>query len=115
MITPEEVGRRIRTAREECKLTQADLGRLLSPQRSYAAVSDIERGRTRVDIELLSQLSEVLGKPLTYFTADGSPAPVVYRRGHAETDDQRRAADRAIERFKQFARERAARTRGSKK
>ncbi len=115
MITPEEVGRRIRAAREQRKLTQAGLGQLLSPQRSYAAVSDIERGRTKVDIELLSQLSTVLGKPTAFFTEDATLAPVIYRRDQVGTDEQRRETDRAIEGFKQFAQKLAARSRGPKK
>lgn len=68
MTTYVEIGRRIRQARTELSLTQEDLGQLLSRQRSHAAISDIERGKTKLNLEDLSEFARVLGVSLDYFT-----------------------------------------------
>lgn len=106
MPTNNEVGRRIRRAREERRLSQTELGQLLSPKRSYAAVSDIERGRTKLDVEDLSMLAVILGKPLPYFYGEEPTASVVYRRGERGlAPEVQRETDQAVELFKQFARQ----------
>lgn len=115
MVTHEEVGRRIREAREELGLSQADLGRRLARPRTHAAISDIERGKTKLDIEELSEFAVVLGKDLAYFV-EPRPAPaIVYRQGERGlTREQQRETDRAVEAFKRFAREQAQqKTQGS--
>ena len=110
MITNEEVGRRIRQAREEKGLLQSDLGRLLSRPRSHAAVSDIERGKTRLDLEELSEIARLLGKPLDFFTGSRPIQAVVYRRSERGLSaEQQKETDRAIEAFKRLAREQARR------
>ncbi len=117
MDTFEEIGRRIRQARSELGLLQADLGQLLTRQRSHAAISDIERGKTKLDIDELTEFARVLRKPLAYFTepleveqlSRSSQTPtVVYRRSErAVSDRQRQEATRSIEAFMQQARSRA--------
>lgn len=112
MATYKEVGRRVRQARTELGLMQADLGRMLARQRSHAAISDIERGKTKLDLEELAELARVLHKPLDFFTVLGpNPAPsagVVYRRSERGTSgEEQEAADRSIEAFLQYARQRA--------
>ncbi len=111
MVTYEEIGRRIKEARQELGLVQADLGQMLSRRRSHAAVSDIERGKTKLDLEELAEIAQLLQKPLSYLTDPApSPASVTYRRStrHAPAA-QLRESDRAIEAFKQKAREQARR------
>jgi transcriptional regulator with XRE-family HTH domain len=108
MVTHEVVGRRIKEAREALGLSQAALGRLLMPPRTHAAVSDIERGKTRLDVEDLAQLAAILNRDLSYFYGE-PPAPgIVYRRGdRGLTPQAQRQDDAMLEAFKQFAREHA--------
>ena len=106
MPTNDEVGRRVRRAREERRLSQTELGQLLSPKRSYAAVSDIERGRTKLDVEDLSMLAAILGKSLPYFYGEEPTPGVVYRRGERGlAPEAQRETDQAVELFKKFARQ----------
>ena len=58
-MTEREVGRRIRDARQAAEMTQGQLGRLMGV--THAAISDIERGKTRLTLELLEQLAVHLG------------------------------------------------------
>ena len=109
MVTHEEVGRRIRIARGQLGLSQGIVGSLLSPARTHAAVSDIERGKTRLDVEDLSQLAAVLQKDLSYFYGEDSIPSTEYRRGdRGLTPQAQQRADNSIEAFKHFARQRAA-------
>ena len=110
MVTREEIGRRIREAREELRLSQSDLGRKMSRQRSYAAISDIERGKSSIPADELVEVARILGKDITFFIG-GRPAPsIVYRRGdRGLTSDQQRETDQAIRRFQELAREQARR------
>ena len=110
MVTREEVGRRIRRAREELRLSQGDLGRMLSKPRTYAAISDIERGKTKLDVEELGEIARLLRKDVSYFL--GGPS-VVYRRGdRGLPDDDQRTTTRAIDDFKRYAQEVARKRRG---
>jgi transcriptional regulator with XRE-family HTH domain len=111
VVTRNEVGRRVRQAREEKGLSQTELGRMMSRPRSHTAVSDIERGAVRLDVEELMELAILLGKDIAYFV-EPAPAPsIVYRRGdRGLPDDRQRETDQAINAFKQFAREQARRT-----
>jgi transcriptional regulator with XRE-family HTH domain len=70
MLTRTEIARRIRTARKSRHLSQADVGAQLDPQRTYAAVSDIERGQTVLSTELLAQLGTILGVSPVWFLDD---------------------------------------------
>ncbi len=108
VITNEELGRRVRQARDELGLSQAALGRLLSPPRTHAAVSDIERGKTHLDVEDLSLLATLLKKDLAYFYEEKPVPSAVYRRGdRGLTRQEQQQADQAIEAFKQLARDKA--------
>ena len=108
MVTNEEVGRRIREARDALGLSQATLGQLLTPPRTHAAVSDIERGKTRLDVEDLSHLAVLLEKDLTYFYEGRPIESTLYRRGdRGLTPQDQQQADTAIEAFKHLARQHA--------
>lgn len=110
MITYEEVGQRIRQARQALGLMQADLGRMLSRPRSHAAISDIERGKTRLNLEELAEVAQILQQPLAYFTESARTPTVEYRRSERNAaPEQRDASASAIEAFKQRARDRANR------
>jgi len=59
------VRKRIREAREERKMTQAELGRAIN--KSGVVISDLERGRTEVNAADLMKIAYVLEKPIKYF------------------------------------------------
>src|ERR687886_145248 len=56
---------KIREAREESGMTQADLGEAIS--KSSVAISDLERGRTEVNAVDLMGIAVALKKPITFF------------------------------------------------
>jgi transcriptional regulator with XRE-family HTH domain len=113
MANREEIGRRIRQARDEIGLSQTELGRLLSRRRSHAAISDLERGNVRVDAEELAELARILNKSVAYFHGTEPEQSVVYRRGdYGLTPEQQRETDRAVDEFRRFAREHARRSAG---
>jgi len=60
-MTRVELGRHIRAVREAKGLSQRDLGALLVPPRTHAAVSDIERSKTGLDIEGMTMVAGALG------------------------------------------------------
>lgn len=106
MITNDEVGRRIRQAREEKGLLQADIGRRMTRPRSHAAISDMERGKTKIDVQDLAEIARLLGKEVEYFITSRPVASAVYRRSDREmTPMQESESARAIESFKDRARE----------
>jgi ribosome-binding protein aMBF1 (putative translation factor) len=56
----EIVGQRIRRARLGKGLTQGELGRLLARPRSHAAISELEAGKVRINIDDISNVAKVL-------------------------------------------------------
>jgi transcriptional regulator with XRE-family HTH domain len=111
MLTQEEIGRRVRAAREERRLSQSALGERFG--RTHAAISDIERGKTKVGLADLARLAEILEKPLAYFTATEGTPLAVFRRGEQDLlPDEERRLERTLEGFKEYAR-RIARERGA--
>lgn len=64
MNTYQAIGLRIRKARCQQRLTQAQFGQLLNPSVSYATVSDIERGKHKMDVDRLTRIGEVVGLTL---------------------------------------------------
>jgi transcriptional regulator with XRE-family HTH domain len=111
MGTREEIGRRVRSAREGMGLSQTELGRKMTRQRTYAAISDIERGKSALAADELLELARILEKDVSYFYGTqpaASVAGAVFRRGErgmSMTGQQETNAK--IEQFKQMARERA--------
>lgn len=116
MATSEEVGRRIRDAREARGWTQAQLGQQLTRPRTHVAISDIERGRTKLNIDELSEFADVLGRPLGYFTGERTGSGVVYQRSDKEaTPEQQRQNAAAVDSFKErMRRQFGPRAEGSK-
>ncbi len=72
-----DLGKKIREARKEARLSQGELGKRLALTMgrhlhfSQAAISDIERGVAPVSDETAKKLAEILGKPLSYFLGNG--------------------------------------------
>lgn len=112
MATREEIGRRVRKAREEQGLSQSDLGRSLSRRRTHVAISDLELGKVKVDAEELAEIAFLLQKDISYFYTGATASlpvklsgSVIYRRGDGSLSDwERQQTDLAIEGFKKFAR-----------
>ena len=95
MTTSEELGKRIRSAREEAGLSQQELGRRLNPPRSHAAISDMERGVTRVGATDIAQIATIVGKLTSDFLAEQNEhraASGLHARGLAD--------DQAVDSFK---------------
>ena len=67
----QEIGRRIQQAREESGLTQEELASRLGCTQS--ALSNYELGKRRLYLNVLSQIAQVLNKPLDYFM-ESAPA-----------------------------------------
>ena len=62
------MGEKIRAAREEAGLSQAELAEQIFRRR--ATVSDIENGKSELGTITLSRISYVVEKPITYFFPD---------------------------------------------
>jgi transcriptional regulator with XRE-family HTH domain len=101
MTSKDEIGQRIRSAREEAGMTQGELGRAWGGK-SHAAVSDVERGATHVTASSLAELAKILGKDVGYFFGEKASAQFL-RGGRDETGTIVNAS--ASEEFKRFLRE----------
>lgn len=68
--TPDDayIGQRIRQARMEKQLSQADLGEALDI--TYQQIQKIERGDNRISGGRLRTISRILGKPIGWFFPD---------------------------------------------
>ncbi len=64
------IGRRVREAREARGWTQQQLGQRYGT--SHAAISDIERGVTKLGVADLQRLADLLGKDLAFFLRPAS-------------------------------------------
>lgn len=69
------IGTKVRDIRKnDLKLTQGEFAKLCGVSRSY--ISEIEQGRIVGNLNLLTKLSEVTGKPISYFLEDSDSIPV---------------------------------------
>lgn len=64
-LTFEEIGRRLKQAREESGFTQTDVEDMTGINR--VSVSNIERGKKKIDSLLLKKLANLYGYSLMYF------------------------------------------------
>lgn len=60
-----DIGQRIRDAREEVGISQAELATLLNRRQAY--ISELETGKTEPSATMLVLLSQSLKKPVLYF------------------------------------------------
>lgn len=82
MKTPEEryqeIGQKIKQAREKVNMTQADLAQKLQFE-SPTAISLLEGGRRSITIHTLEKMADVLGVPLQHLLGtEGSVPPLKY-------------------------------------
>lgn len=57
-----DIGREIMVARRRALLNQRELGKRLGV--SHAAISDIERGKSKPNLDVLAEIARALGVPL---------------------------------------------------
>ena len=69
MITDVELGKRIRIARENRRLTQVELGRRLG-YTSHVPIVNLEGGKTHVTLVDLQKIAQILRVPLASFIPD---------------------------------------------
>lgn len=69
MPTNREVGRRIKEARQELRLTQKGFAEKIGLAEAQS-VSNYERGIHEIPLDRLERIAEVTGKPLAHFITD---------------------------------------------
>jgi transcriptional regulator with XRE-family HTH domain len=69
-----KIGKRIQKAREEAGLSQEELASRMGC--TQAALSNYELGKRRMYLANLSQLADILHKPLNYFLGETEDKPV---------------------------------------
>lgn len=62
---------RLRDVREAAGWSQAEFGRWMPRPRSHAAVSDIERGKTTLTLDILRAYAGLCGTSLTALVKEG--------------------------------------------
>jgi repressor LexA len=62
------IGQRIKEAREQNRMTQSELGKLLGY--TSVAITNYEKGKRKISIDDLEKIAQVTGKPLTFFLGD---------------------------------------------
>lgn len=72
------IGSRIKQARKEKGLTQEKLSDMLDVSVGY--VSQVERGTTKISLDLLGALSGLLDKDISFFVSESSRASESYRK-----------------------------------
>ena len=78
-ITPEQIGRSLRSARESRKITQEEAATALGVQ--VSAISRMENGQRQVSTLELTRLAELYGRPMEWFVRPASatepPDPII--------------------------------------
>jgi transcriptional regulator with XRE-family HTH domain len=110
MKVDEEIGLRIKKLRLEKGKSQEELGKVLS--RSHAAISDIERGKTKLNVEDLLILAKFFGVNLSEIIGDAAeakPTPMFsYGRGSFGTQDEKqKEIDNARKKFRELVQKKA--------
>lgn len=109
-FSKQELGARIRDLRVKNDISQEELGKVL--QKSHAAISDIERGKTEVsvnDLSLIAQrfntsVGEILSSPVQA-SSGNLPYLSLSRADRNMSDNDRMRMKKAREEFMRKARE----------
>ena len=64
----QEIGQRVKSARLQRGLTQAELGEAID--KAFETISNIERGKTAPNFSTLSDIADALGVPMREFFAE---------------------------------------------
>lgn len=111
MINDIIIGRRIRELRGKKGMSQEKLGRVLD--RSHAAVSDIERGKTKLTVTDLSIIANYFGVSSNDIMREEpvkSPTFTQYRDSKDMTPEELEKANKVAQDFIKYARELAGKT-----
>ena len=106
MINDKIIGQRIRELREKKGISQQELGKVLD--RTHAAVSDIERGKTKLAVTDLSVIANYFGVSANVIIQEEpvkSPAFTQYRDSKDMTPGELEKANKIAQDFIKFARE----------
>jgi Zn-dependent peptidase ImmA (M78 family)/transcriptional regulator with XRE-family HTH domain len=93
-VTQEELGRRIKAAREACRMTQDEVGRQLGLSRS--TVAQMELGNRAINSLELDRLAYLFGRDIKDFLADEfheEDAMVALFRAHPEVANQEQVVE----------------------
>ena len=71
----ETLGKKIQEAREMQKMTQAQLGKSLTPPSTRASIANIENGKQRILLHTFVQLTKALNVDMEDLMPAGEPAP----------------------------------------
>lgn len=64
------VGQRIRAARMRAGLSQGELGRRMTRPRTHAAISDLERGKIKIDLEEINEIADLVQCDAAWLASD---------------------------------------------
>lgn len=106
-ITKEELGKKIRDLREKNDKSQEELGKFLN--RSHAAVSDIERGKTDLSVSDLTKISQFFEVSVeTFLSPNSTPSSISFSHSRIElglSDEEREKILKSREEFRKKAKE----------
>lgn len=111
MINDIIIGKRIRELREKKGISQEELGKVL--ERTHAAVSDIERGKTKLTVTDLLVIANYFGVSSNDVMREEpvkSPAFTQYRDSKDMTPEELEKANKVAQDFIKYARELAGKT-----
>jgi transcriptional regulator with XRE-family HTH domain len=72
MVSPQQVGARIKARRLQQKLSQADLAKLIGV--SFQQIQKYETGANAMNIQMAQAIAAALDAPISYFLADSKTA-----------------------------------------
>src|ERR1700694_975314 len=81
-----DIGNRLRSVREEKKLSQGDIEQRTGLLRCY--ISRVENGHTVPAIETLEKMARALELPLYQLMYDGQQPPALPLKGHGKGSDE---------------------------
>lgn len=93
MTLKEYIGTRIRSARREKALTQAQLAEAIG--KAVESVSNVERGAALVGLDTLFQIAKALDKPMTFFF-EGIEASRTVNSRRVNAEDELRLQAKAL-------------------
>ena len=106
MKVDEEIGLRIKKLRLEKGKSQKELGKVLT--RSHAAISDIERGKTKLSVEDLLILAKFFEVNLSEITGGATTSMFSYGRGSFGTQgEKQKEIDSARKKFRELVQKKA--------
>ena len=86
------LGKKIRDAREEKKVTQKELGELLGY--SAMGISHFENGIRELKLSDLQKLADFFEKPLSFFFPEEAPVSTFYRTQKSNDPEVAKSLDR---------------------